>query len=97
MPEINPIHTASQEDIWPSLPWETWQDTCNTLHLWTQIVGKIRLELYNTDWGEFILPYEVVRTAPSPDDKLLAFLESTYEAAANLSNWDRVALERTLD
>lgn len=45
MAEINPTHTASQEDIWPSLPWETWQDTCNTLHLWTQIIGKIRLEL----------------------------------------------------
>jgi hypothetical protein len=312
MAEINRIHTASQQDIWPSLPWETWQDTCTTLHLWTQIVGKIRLKLtpkinhcwevplyvtatglttspipyksnifqidfdflvhkmqiikdngeirslelrpisvaefygetmsalhslgievniwttpveipdrtpferdtkhnsydpeyaqrfwkvlvqvdrvlkqfrsrfigkvspvhffwgafdlavtrfsgssapkhpgvpnvarsvmveayshevsscgfwpgaglgepafyayaypepegfknyvvrpeeayYNTDWGEFILPYEAVRTASSPDDKLLAFLESTYEAAANLSNWNRVALERSLD
>ncbi len=52
---------------------------------------------YNTDWGEFILPYEAVRTASSPDDKLLAFLESTYKAAANLSNWNRVALERSLD
>ena len=52
---------------------------------------------YNTDWGEFILPYEAVRTASSPDDKLLAFLESTYEAAANLSNWERVALERDED
>jgi hypothetical protein len=312
MVKINQIYTSSQEDIWPSLPWETWQDTCNTLHLWTQIIGKIRLELtpkinhcwevpfyvtarglttspmpykssifqidldflahemqivkdngeirsiklrpisvaefyqetmtalnslgievniwttpveipdrtpfeqdtkhnsydreyaqrfwkvlvqvdrvlkqfrsrfigkvspvhffwgafdiavtrfsgrtapkhpgvpnvarsvmveayshevsscgfwpgaglgepafyayaypepegfknytvrpeeayYNTDWGEFILPYEAVRIAPSPDDKLLAFLESTYEAAANLSNWDRAALERILD
>jgi hypothetical protein len=312
MAEIDRIHTASQQDIWPSLPWETWQDTCNTLHLWTQIIGKIRLKLtpkinhcwevplyvtarglttspipyqssifqidfdflahemqiikdngeirsiklrpisvaefyretisalnslgievniwttpveipdrtpfeldtkhhaydpeyaqrfwqvlvrvdrvlkqfrscfigkvspvhffwgafdiavtrfsgrrapkhpgvpnvarsvmveayshevsscgfwpgaglgepafyayaypepegfknyvvrpeeayYNTDWGEFILPYEAVRTASSPDDKLLAFLESTYEAAANLSNWNRVALERSLD
>jgi hypothetical protein len=52
---------------------------------------------YNTDWGEFLLPYEAVRTASSPDDKLLAFLESTYEAAANLSNWNRVALERSFD
>lgn len=52
---------------------------------------------YNTDWGEFILPYEAVRTASSPDDKLLAFLQSTYEAAANLGNWDRVDLERELN
>lgn len=34
--------TASQE-AWPDLPFEAWQDTCATLHMWTQIVGKIRL------------------------------------------------------
>jgi hypothetical protein len=44
--------------------------------------------------GEFILPYETVRTADNPDETLLAFLESTYEAAANLARWDRPALER---
>jgi hypothetical protein len=49
---------------------------------------------YNTDWGEFILPYEAVRKAESPDEKLLAFLQSTYEAAADLGEWDRGALER---
>jgi hypothetical protein len=31
--------------IWPALPWEEWQDTCDTLHLWTQIVGKVKLQL----------------------------------------------------
>jgi hypothetical protein len=40
------------------------------------------------------LPYEAVRTAEDPDEALLAFLESTYEAAANLAAWDRPALER---
>ena len=30
---------------WPSLPWNDWRDTCATLHMWTQIVGKIRLRL----------------------------------------------------
>src|SRR5438876_10177092 len=30
---------------WPSLPIEGWQDTCTTLHMWTQVVGKIRLKL----------------------------------------------------
>src|SRR4051812_13818127 len=33
------------EDIWPSLPYEAWKDTYATLHMWTQIVGKIRLAL----------------------------------------------------
>jgi hypothetical protein len=32
-------------DIWPSLPVAAWQDTNTTLHLWTQIIGKIRLSL----------------------------------------------------
>jgi hypothetical protein len=49
---------------------------------------------YSTDLKEFILPYDVVRTADSPDDALLAFAQSTYEAAANLAHWDRSALER---
>jgi hypothetical protein len=49
---------------------------------------------YSTDLKEFILPYDAVRTAESPDDALLAFAQSTYEAAANLAHWDRAALER---
>ncbi len=44
--------------------------------------------------GEFLLPYETVRTAADPDAALLAFLQSTYEAAADLGGWDRAALER---
>jgi hypothetical protein len=43
---------------------------------------------------EFILPYDDVRAASSPDDTLLGFLQSTYEAAAEHANWDRAALER---
>jgi hypothetical protein len=43
--------------------------------------------------GEFVLPYEVVRTSGSPDDTLTDFLESTYAAAADLANWDREGLE----
>ena len=49
---------------------------------------------YSTDLKEFILPYDAVRQADSPDDTLLRFLQSTYEAAANLAQWDRAALER---
>ena len=42
---------------------------------------------------EFMLPYEAVRTAENPDQTLLDFLQSTYEAAARLAAWDRAALE----
>jgi len=49
---------------------------------------------YHKELGEYLLPYDVVRTAESPDDILLSFLESTYEAAATCGNWDRRLLER---
>ena len=49
---------------------------------------------YDTQLGEFLLPYDAVRTAADPDATLLDFLQSTYEAAANLAGWDRAALER---
>jgi hypothetical protein len=48
------------------------------------------------DLGEFILPYDAVRRAPSPDEALLEFLQSTYEAAAVGAGWDREALELRL-
>ena len=44
---------------------------------------------YNQAFGEFVLPYDAVRTSPDPKATLLAFLDSTYEAAASLGNWDR--------
>lgn len=44
--------------------------------------------------GEYVLPYDAVRTAASPDDALLSFLQSTYVAAADRAHWDRGALER---
>jgi uncharacterized protein DUF5996 len=49
---------------------------------------------YNQDLREFILPYDAVRQSASPDETLLAFLQSTYEAAAGLAGWDRRALEQ---
>ncbi|MEV6796332.1 DUF5996 family protein [Streptomyces sp. NPDC051320] len=48
---------------------------------------------YSVDAGEFLLPYKAVRTADDPDRALLEFLQSTYEAAADLARWDRNALE----
>jgi hypothetical protein len=46
--------------------------------------------------GEFILPYDAVRTAAEPDQALLEFLQTSYEAAANAAQWDRDALECAL-
>jgi hypothetical protein len=64
--------SSVRERYWPALPVEGWLDTINTLHMWTQIVGKIRLA-----------------------QSLMAFLESTYEAAATAARWDRKTLEQT--
>jgi hypothetical protein len=47
--------------------------------------------------GEFVLPYDAVRQAQSPDAMVLDFLQDTYEAAAGLAGWNRRALERTAD
>ena len=51
---------------------------------------------YSDTLGEFLLPYEAVRNASDPDAVLLAFFQTTYEAAANCGNWDRSALECAL-
>jgi hypothetical protein len=49
---------------------------------------------YDSQAGEFILMYEHVRRAASPTATLMDFLQSTYEAAATLANWDRQGLEK---
>lgn len=49
---------------------------------------------YSTELSLFILLYEDVRTADNPDQMLMEFLQSTYEAGANLAKWDRPSLER---
>jgi hypothetical protein len=48
---------------------------------------------FSRELGEFLLPYDAVRTAADPDAVLIEFLQSTYEAAANLAHWDRTSLE----
>ena len=50
---------------------------------------------YDADLGEFVLPYEAVRTAADPDAALRSFLETTYVAASSQAGWDRAALERS--
>ena len=49
---------------------------------------------YHPELNEFILPYEAVRNAASPDEAIAAFVQSTYDRAATLGGWDRQALER---
>lgn len=88
---------------WPSLKVSDWTSTRDTLHMWTQIVGKIRMAhaplvgpegaYFSSRFQQFLLPYEVARAAPDPDRAVAEFLRTTYETAANLGHWDRPALE----
>ena len=49
---------------------------------------------YSQDMKEFLMPYDAVRQSSSPEEALMDFCQSTYEAGANLARWDRKALER---
>jgi hypothetical protein len=51
---------------------------------------------YHRELSEFVLPYEAVRHADSPDSAILEFVGSSYDRAATLASWDRVVLERNL-
>lgn len=48
---------------------------------------------FSKEFGEFLLPYDAVRTAQNPEATLMAFLQTTYEVAADLGKWDRETLE----
>ena len=49
---------------------------------------------FHSGVSEFILMYDDIRSQASPESELMDFLQSTYEAGANLAKWDRAALER---
>lgn len=49
---------------------------------------------WSADMSCFVLPYEIVRASPSPEDALLGFFETTYAAGATLARWNREELER---
>ncbi len=51
---------------------------------------------YHAELGEFVLPYEAVRTSASPEQAIRDFIETTYDRAATLAGWDRAALDRPL-
>jgi hypothetical protein len=62
------------------------------------VVGEGRIRpaqtFYSSEMKEFFLLYDDVRTSDSPEKTLMDFCQTTYEAGANLANWDRAALER---
>jgi hypothetical protein len=58
------------------------------------VVVKPEAAFYHRELGEFILPYDAVRSSPDPDAAIRQFVDSTYERAAELAGWDRRALER---
>ena len=45
MESLRNVQHKDRVEHWPALPYEAWRDTCQTLYMWTQIVGKVRLEL----------------------------------------------------
>ena len=87
----------SNADAWPELPYAAWKDTCDTLHLWTQIVGKIRLAqtpwlnhswhvtLYVTARGLTTSPIPYRERAVSDRFRLLSITCSGYERARGVS------------
>ncbi len=93
-------HEVSSCGFWPGTPGGAIQEPAYYAYMAPQPVGYAEAAIrptvvtYNQEVGEFILPYEAVRTAGDPDATLLNFAQSTYEAGATLSNWDRAALER---
>ena len=64
---MNPS-TAADRDLWPELPLESWQDTYHTLHMWSQIVGKVRLALSpkTNHWWEVPFYVNAVGLTTSP-------------------------------
>jgi hypothetical protein len=90
-------HEVSSCGYWPGLPGE---EGVFYAYAYPQPPGYREAAVepagarWDDDLGEFVLPYELVRTADDPDAVLLAFLQSTYEAAATTASWDRAALER---
>ncbi|MFL6794401.1 MAG: DUF5996 family protein [Sphingomicrobium sp.] len=56
--------------------------------------SKVAHGRFDETYGEFVLPYAEVRASAAPEQMLLDFFQSTYDAGANLAEWDRRALER---
>lgn len=75
---------------WPALPLEAWRQTRDTLHLYLQIVGKIRLALSPLA----LYRYDDMRSAADPRAALLEFFGSACLAGASAARWDVETLEK---
>jgi hypothetical protein len=89
-------HEVSSAGFWPGS--DTFPQAAFYSYTYPEPVGfrdypTVKEARFEKSLGEFILPYDAVRSAVSPDDLLLDFLISTYAAAADCGNWDRSALE----
>jgi hypothetical protein len=95
-------HELSSAGFWPGGGLGGREEAAFYAYAYPQPVGFAEYPIspgeafYHRALGEFILPYEAVRTASDPDETLLGFLQSTYEAAAVLAQWDRTSLEKRL-
>jgi hypothetical protein len=93
-------HEVSSAGLWPGSGVGGREEAAFYAYAYPQPAGfpeypvRPQAAFFHARLGEFLLPYEAVRTAEKPDETLLAFLQSTYEAAATLAAWDRSALER---
>lgn len=90
-------HEVSSAGFWPgggSIPYPAFYSYAYPEPIGYKDAPVRRPGFYSTDLREFVLPYDAVRTAESPDEVLMGFLEDTYRAAADLGKWDRAALER---
>jgi hypothetical protein len=95
------MHEAYSHEVWSAGWWPRSQDPGPAFYayIYPEPEGfrdasiPVNGASYDTRLGEFVLPYDTVRTAADPDAMLLAFLESTYGAAADLGGWDRASLE----
>jgi len=93
-------HQVASAGFWPGGGLGAKEEAAFYAYTYPQVPGFSEARVspaaayYHTGLGEFILPYDAVRNAIDPDRALLSFLQSTYEAAATLGDWDRLALER---
>jgi Family of unknown function (DUF5996) len=93
-------HQVSSAGFWPGGP--DGQDAAFYSYAYPEPTGfrgtpvAPQPAYFNEKLGEFILPYAALRALPDPDSALMAFLQSTYAAAADAAKWGRAALECSL-
>jgi hypothetical protein len=93
-------HELSSCGFWPGTPGGPVAEPAFYAYMSPELAGFAEADVqpaaasYHRELGEFILPYEAVRSNADPEAALLAFAQSAYEAGATLAGWDRAALER---